>query len=188
MQCLAFGFEGRLSKFLTAFLTHFVTLFLVDFGDEVTKILCNSLFSFGLAHLALLTENIVQKITRPKWRKTKNEVTKRCDEPGKSLEIRWIVKSLHKVEKNYQFWRINQNSFSFIYHSSTICLKFANSYFFLKNSIFLLSYWWIRWKRKYRKKIARIPKESISIKIRGIEQNCIVSHRIQGIQPKIGKI
>ena len=40
------------------------------------------LFSFGLAHLALQTENIIQNITQPKWWKTKNEVTKICDEPG----------------------------------------------------------------------------------------------------------
>ena len=39
-------------------------------------------FSFRLAHFALKTENIVQKITQPKWQKTKNEVTKICDEPG----------------------------------------------------------------------------------------------------------
>lgn len=88
MQCLAFGFEGKLSKFLTAFTQKWffwafhlilVTLFLADFGDKVTKILSNSLFSFGFA---LQMENIVQKITQPKWRKTKNEVTKICDEPG----------------------------------------------------------------------------------------------------------
>ena len=28
------------------------------------------------------TENIVQKITQPKWQKTKNQVTKICDDPG----------------------------------------------------------------------------------------------------------
>ena len=39
-------------------------------------------FSFCLAHLALQMENIIQKITQPKWRKTKNEVIKICDELG----------------------------------------------------------------------------------------------------------
>ena len=32
-------------------------------------------------------ENIVQKIMQPKWRKTKNEVTKVCDEPGSRSEL-----------------------------------------------------------------------------------------------------
>ena len=39
-------------------------------------------FSFRLAHLALQRENIVQKITQPKWWKTKNEVTKISDVIG----------------------------------------------------------------------------------------------------------
>ena len=56
-----------------------VTWFSVVFGDEVTKILCNSLFlyHFCLACLALITENIVQKITQLTWgKREKNEVTK----------------------------------------------------------------------------------------------------------------
>ena len=70
-------------KLIWAFHPILVTWFLVVFGDEVTKILRNSLFSFRLAHLALQMEKIVQKITQPKRRKTKIEVTKICDESGK---------------------------------------------------------------------------------------------------------
>ena len=43
----------------------------------------------SLACLALQMETIVKKITQPKLPKTKNEVTKICNEPGISFEI-WI--------------------------------------------------------------------------------------------------
>ena len=42
-------------------------------------------FSFRLAHLALQMENIVQKITQPKWQKTKNKDTKICHESGNGV-------------------------------------------------------------------------------------------------------
>ena len=32
-------------------------------------------------------ENIVQKITQPKWQKNKNEVTKICDKPDSRSEL-----------------------------------------------------------------------------------------------------
>ena len=44
-------------------------------------------FLFCLAHLALQTESIIQKITQPKWRQTKNEVTKIYDELGICPEL-----------------------------------------------------------------------------------------------------
>ena len=46
------------------------------------------LFTFfkSLACLALQTETIVKKITQPKLPKTKNELTKICNEPGISDE------------------------------------------------------------------------------------------------------
>ena len=39
------------------------------------------------AHLAFQMENIGQKIMQPKWRKTKNKVTKICNEPGNSENV-----------------------------------------------------------------------------------------------------
>ena len=61
-----------------------VTSFLVVFGKEVTKILCNSLFIF---HFVLPIFPCKQKRLYRKSRnltdeKPKNEVTKICDEPG----------------------------------------------------------------------------------------------------------
>ena len=57
---------------------------LVAFREKRSLILVTSFlvvyFSFCLAHLAL--QIIVEKITQPKERKTKIEVTKICDEPG----------------------------------------------------------------------------------------------------------
>jgi hypothetical protein len=38
--------------------------------------------NLSLACLALQTENIIQKIMQLKYEKTKNKVTKICDEPG----------------------------------------------------------------------------------------------------------
>ena len=70
-----------------AFLPIMKTLFLVAFGNKVTKMLRNSLFLFLLAHLALQTENIAQKITQAKWQKTKYEVSKICDEPDNSYSF-----------------------------------------------------------------------------------------------------
>ena len=35
---------------------------------------------FNLLHIH------IQKVTQPKWQKTKNQVTKTCDEPGISAE------------------------------------------------------------------------------------------------------
>ena len=60
-----------------------VTLFLVVFGNEVTKILRNSLFSF---HLALQTENLIQKVTQPKAKLPKYEMSRA------------------KVSNIYRFW------------------------------------------------------------------------------------
>ena len=65
-----------------------LTLFLVVFGNEVTKIfviVCS--FFIPLAHFALQKANIVQKIMQPKCRKPKNDVTKICDEPGNNLDF-----------------------------------------------------------------------------------------------------
>ena len=78
-------------------------VFFYVFGDEVTKILLNSLFifSFYLA-LTLQTENIVQKIMQPKWQKTKNKVTKICDEPGIDVS---------------KYFRDLKMTFSFFYNS-----------------------------------------------------------------------
>ena len=46
---------------------------------------CLLTFFKSLACLALQTETIVKKITQPKLPKTKNELTKICNEPGISL-------------------------------------------------------------------------------------------------------
>jgi hypothetical protein len=61
-----------------------VTWFLVVFGDEVTKILCNSLLTFfteqgktGQAEIQS-KENHATKMTKI----SKNEVTKVCNEPS----------------------------------------------------------------------------------------------------------
>ena len=65
-----------------SFSSHFLIL-----ADEVMKIpeyyiICLFTFFKSLACLALQTETIVKKITQPKLPKTKNEVTKICNEPG----------------------------------------------------------------------------------------------------------
>ena len=54
---------------------------------EVTKmqehyVICIFTFFKSLVCLALQTETIAKKITQPKSPKTKNELTKICNEPG----------------------------------------------------------------------------------------------------------
>ena len=65
-----------------SFLSHFS--FFVGFGRsyENMKILCLFTFFKSLACLALQTETIIKKITQPRLPKTKNKVTKICNEPG----------------------------------------------------------------------------------------------------------
>ena len=56
------------------------------FGCKVTKILCNSLFTFLLSKARQANRKIkVKKIILPNDDKTKNEVTKICNEPGIKL-------------------------------------------------------------------------------------------------------
>ena len=56
---------------------------MVVFGDEVTKILRNSLFIFHFVLPILPCKRKHHTESHAtKWRKTKNEVTKICDEPG----------------------------------------------------------------------------------------------------------
>ena len=75
--------------------SHFGNFVFGCFGDKVTKKLHNSLF-ISLFHPALQTENIVQKITQLKWRKTKNELTKICDELGINVTMFIIAQSSTK--------------------------------------------------------------------------------------------
>ena len=74
-----------------AFHTIFVTWFLVVFGDQVTKILNNSLFTFLLSKAKQAkTEHMEMKILQSIFSileiSTKNEFTEICNEPS----IRWI--------------------------------------------------------------------------------------------------
>ena len=78
-------FEGFVSNEL--FIPFFDFRFSLVLADEVTKIpeyyvICLFTFFESLACLALQTETIVKKITQPKLPKTKNEITKICNEPG----------------------------------------------------------------------------------------------------------
>ena len=61
-----------------------ITSSLVLFGDKVTKILCNSLFMFHfvLPILPCKWKTLYRKSHNLTWWKTKNEVTKICDELG----------------------------------------------------------------------------------------------------------
>ena len=84
---LIFGFGEQKKVMFSS--SHFSLL--VTLGDEVMKIrkyyvICLFTFFKSLAHLALQTETIIQKITQLKWWKTKNEITKICDEPGIVLQ------------------------------------------------------------------------------------------------------
>ena len=67
-------------------------LFLVMKLQNITQQFVYS--SFCLPHLALQTENIVQKITQLKWQKNQNEVTKICNEPSNS---EWVRKGLISI-------------------------------------------------------------------------------------------
>ena len=63
---------------------------MVVFGNEVTKILCNSLFTFLLSKARQAkTEHMEMKISQPIFdilaALTKNELTNICNKPGISL-------------------------------------------------------------------------------------------------------
>ena len=58
--------------------------FFVGFGWQSYE--CFFTFFKSLAFLALETETIVKKLTKPKSPKTKNEITKICNEPGTRCE------------------------------------------------------------------------------------------------------
>ena len=70
-----------------SFSFHFVTWFLVVFGDQVTKILHNSLFTFFTEQGK--TEHMEMKISQPivgvLVDLRKNKLTKICNKPGKSF-------------------------------------------------------------------------------------------------------
>ena len=65
---------------------------MVVFGDQVTKIFCNSLFIFLLSKARQAkTEHMEMKISQPIFGilvvLTKNELTKICNEPGNNVDI-----------------------------------------------------------------------------------------------------
>jgi hypothetical protein len=71
-------------------------------ADEVTKIpkyyvICLFTFLKSLACLALQTETILKKIMQPKLPKTKNELTKICNELGIRLRDFFTMVSLCKA-------------------------------------------------------------------------------------------
>ena len=73
------------------FIPFFDFRFSLVLADEVTKIpeyyvICLFTSFKSLACLALQMETIIKKITQIKLQKTKNEVTKICNEPGIRVE------------------------------------------------------------------------------------------------------
>ena len=96
--------------FLWAFHPNFITWLLVVFGDQVTKILCNSLLTFfteqgktGKTEI-WSKENQATKMTQ----KTINEVIKICNEPGicPNNQIFLNVQNWGNFERFYKFQRI----------------------------------------------------------------------------------
>ena len=70
-----------------------VTWFLVVFGDEVIKILCNSLFTFLLSKARQAKQKFkVKKIMQTKMTKKYNEVTKILNDPGINLTFHHTTK------------------------------------------------------------------------------------------------
>ena len=69
------------------FSSHFCFLFLVGFSQWSYK---NVYLHLSLAYLVLQTETIIMKIMQPKLRKTKNELTKICNEPGSKRKNKLI--------------------------------------------------------------------------------------------------
>ena len=101
----------------------FVTSFLVVFGDEVTKVLRNSLFTFFYwARQDGQNGNLRKKQIRNRNdKKTKNKVTKICNEPGiihlSKLRF-WMIQL--SIEKKLLFGRIQTNKSEKVY----VILKF----------------------------------------------------------------
>ena len=91
---------------LMSFLSHF--RFLLFLADVVT---C----------LALQTESIVEKITQPKLPKSKNELTKICNELGIKDEIEnilWIVTAFDlcmRKKKHINLWSMIEATFSLFF-------------------------------------------------------------------------
>ena len=83
--------DYALLSFIELFIPFFDFLFSLVLADEVTKIpeyyvICLFTSFKSLACLALQMETIIKKITQIKLQKTKNEVTKICNEPGIRVE------------------------------------------------------------------------------------------------------
>ena len=65
-----------------------VTLFLIVFGDDGTKIFRNILFTFLRSKAKQTKQKFkVKKITQPKWRKNQNQSTKIFNELGNNVEF-----------------------------------------------------------------------------------------------------
>ena len=98
-----------------------VTWFLVVFGDEVTKILRNSLFiyHFCLAFFALQTENIIQKITLPMWRKCEKTKLPKWNETNNSVCGIKIIDG-HQEEFKMDFCANSRSKTSRISEASSI--------------------------------------------------------------------
>ena len=81
---LHFAWKWQLIFSFLVTLEHFIPYSLFIFHWLRPTKLRKCLFTFfkSLACLALQTETIVKKITQPKSPKTKNELTKNCNEPG----------------------------------------------------------------------------------------------------------
>ena len=77
-----FNFIWKWPNLIWAFHPILVTSFFGCFWQRSYQYITFVCFLFCLTHFGLKTENIVQKITQPKWWKTKNNVTKICDEPS----------------------------------------------------------------------------------------------------------
>ena len=99
-----FNFIWKWPNLIWAFHPILVTSFFGCFWQRSYQYITFVCFLFCLTHFGLKTENIVQKITQPKWWKTKNEVTKICDEPGNIVHIFNLVSPSKQYAEALRFF------------------------------------------------------------------------------------
>ena len=89
--------DGFFIQFLDYWAFHPIFVFCRFWPTKLRK--CLFTFFKSLACLALQTETIVKKITQPKLPKTKKELTKICNEPGKSHQMKLEYHFKHTTNK-----------------------------------------------------------------------------------------
>ena len=108
-----------------------VTRFLVVFGDEVTKILRNSLFTFLLSKARLAEQKFkVKKIMQPKWWKNQKWI---CNEAG--INRSWCQFRNSTYVSQYQNWVWSYTK----YYISTYSLFFLT--YKILDILFKLNLW-----------------------------------------------